>query len=196
LNGPAAPSFSECDVISVASMSMTIPIGGRARVPGVLARPRARTAQRVQQRRVAGDRIDDPEGSGVGGDLAEQRLLIADGAQVRKAVAAVGEHHRHVPHDAAGIMAAAPLAHRRQALRERARESEAVGRPLACDRTDHGGVEPGPRAASVAGVVRGPRGQGDGAGKRAALRRLDAGNGAAAVMTRDTRLYRNPADAA
>jgi hypothetical protein len=80
-------------------------------IPGVLARPRASGPQRAQQLRVGGDGIDDPKRRGVRRDLAKQRLLVAHGAQIRKAVAAVGEHHRQVAHDPAGVVPAAPLAH-------------------------------------------------------------------------------------
>jgi hypothetical protein len=87
------------------------PLGRSASVPGVLARPRASGPQRAQQLRVGGDGIDDPKRRGVRRDLAEQRLLVAHGAQIRKAVAAVGEHHREVADDPAGVVPAAPLAH-------------------------------------------------------------------------------------
>jgi hypothetical protein len=59
---------------------------------------------------------------------AEQRLLVAHGAQVGQAVAAVGQHHRQVPHDAARIVPAAPRAHPRQTLRQRRGQPQPVGR--------------------------------------------------------------------
>src|SRR3954447_10777833 len=85
------------------------PLRPRAGVPRVRSRPRASLAQRPEQRRIGGDRRDHPEGGRVGRDRAEQRLLLAHGAQVGQAVAAVGEHHRQIAHDAAAIVPAPPL---------------------------------------------------------------------------------------
>ena len=104
------------------------PLGRSAGGPRVLARPRASGAQRLKQRRVAGDRIDDAKRRGVRGDLPEQRLLVAHRAQVGQAVAAVGQHDRQIAHHAAGIVPAAALAHRGQAVRERPRQPQPVGR--------------------------------------------------------------------
>ncbi len=44
-----------------------------------------------------------PRGRGVGGQKAEQRRLLADRAEVRERLAAVGEHYRQVADDAARI---------------------------------------------------------------------------------------------
>jgi hypothetical protein len=104
------------------------PRGRSTGVPCVLARPRASGAQRLKQRRVGGDRVDDSERRRVRGDVPEQRLLVAHGAQVWQAVAAVGQHHRQVAHDAAGVVSAAPLTHRGQPARQRPRQAEPVGR--------------------------------------------------------------------
>jgi hypothetical protein len=111
----------------VASMSITIRSGVATGVPGVLARPRASGAQHLQQRAVGGDRIDHPKRRRVRGNLSEQRLLVTHGAQVGEAVAAVGQHHRQVADDAAGIMSAAPLTRRGQPARERPRQAQPIG---------------------------------------------------------------------
>jgi hypothetical protein len=81
LNVPAAPAFSECAVISVASTSMMIR-SGAAPASQAAARPRSRRPQRVEQARLAGDPIDHPKRRRVRGDRPEQHLLIADRAQV------------------------------------------------------------------------------------------------------------------
>jgi len=61
------------------------------------------------------------------GDLAEQARLVAERAQVRQTVAAVGEHDRQVAQGAAGIVARAPLAHVANSLRQRLRQPDPVG---------------------------------------------------------------------
>jgi hypothetical protein len=104
------------------------PLGPSAGVPRVLARPRASGPQRVEQAPVAGDPIDDPKRRSVRRDLAEQRLLVADRAQIRKAVAPIGEHHRQVAHHPAGIVPAPPLAHPDKAPRQRPCQAQPVGR--------------------------------------------------------------------
>ncbi len=115
-------------MINVASMSITIRCG-RAPAFQAFRRARARASRNAaEQRRIGSDRRDHPKGGRVGSDRAEQRLLLAHGAQVGQAVAAVGQHHRQVAHDAARIVPAAPLAHRRQTLRQRRRQAEPVGR--------------------------------------------------------------------
>ena len=94
---------------------------------GSQARSRAYPAgapQRAEQLGVAGDRLDRAPGGGIGGDRAEERLLVAHGAQVGEVLAAGGEHHREVAHHPAGVMDSAALAHRREAPRERLRQPD------------------------------------------------------------------------
>jgi hypothetical protein len=92
----AAPSFSVCALTSVASISDHDPLGRHPDAPGTIPRRRTRGAQRIEQRRLAGDPIDQPERRRVRSDRPEQRLLIPDRAKVRQTVAAVGEHHREI----------------------------------------------------------------------------------------------------
>jgi hypothetical protein len=119
--------MSECDAISVASMSMMIRSGAAPAAPA-RARARARLAHGRPQRGVARDLVDHPKHRRVGRHRTKQRPLVADRPQVRKAVAAVGEHHRQVADDAPGIVPAAPLTHPRQAARQRPGRAEPVGR--------------------------------------------------------------------
>jgi hypothetical protein len=106
-------------------MSITTRAGA---APASQAFSRASRPQPLQQSRVSGDPVDHPERCRVGGDRPEQHLLVAHRPKIRKAIAAVGQHHRQVPDDAAGIVAAAALAHRRQRPRERVGETDPVGR--------------------------------------------------------------------
>jgi hypothetical protein len=124
---PAAPCFSLCAPISVASMSMMIP-RAEPGLPGVLARPRASGPQRVEQVGIAGDLIDHPKRGSVRGHGAEQRLLVADRTQVGQAVTAVGEHHRQIPDNATGIVLALALTDPAQRVRQCPRQPEPVGR--------------------------------------------------------------------
>jgi hypothetical protein len=55
----------------------------------------------------------------IGRDATEQCELVAQPAEIGDALPAVGEHHRQVTHDPAGIVARAALAHAHQAQRER-----------------------------------------------------------------------------
>jgi hypothetical protein len=108
-------------------MSITIR-SGAAPASQAAARARASGPQRSQQRRIAGDPVDHPKRRGVGGDRPEQRLLVADRAQIGQAIAAVGQHHRQIPDDPAGIVAPTAFTHRRQRTRERVGEPEPIGR--------------------------------------------------------------------
>jgi hypothetical protein len=120
------------------------PLGGETEPPDVLARPLARRAQAVEELWVSGDPLNRPVGGGVRGHRAEQRRLLADRAEVCERLAAVGEHHREVAEDAAGIVAAAALAHRRQLPRERPREATLIG-----DLAEQGGPRVRDQALSV-----------------------------------------------
>jgi hypothetical protein len=102
------------------------PFRFHAELPCPLARPGTGAPQALQQVRVAGDPVDYPERRRVGGHLAEERLLVTHRAQVREAVAAVGEHHREVAHDAAGIAPRAALALPRKPNRQRPRQPRLV----------------------------------------------------------------------
>jgi hypothetical protein len=55
------------------------------------------------------DTGQDPPGGRIGGDRPEQRRLVTQHRQVRDRLAAVGEQHRHVGGDPAGVMAALAL---------------------------------------------------------------------------------------
>jgi hypothetical protein len=65
-------------------------------------------------------------GGGVRGHRPEEHLLVAQGAQIGEAVAAVGEHHGEVAHHAAGLMAHGPGVHG-EAANEAVREADGVG---------------------------------------------------------------------
>ena len=96
------------------------PLGANTEAPRALPRGRTRGAQRVKQRRLAGDRVDQPKRRRVRRDRPEQRLLIPHRAQVRQTVAAVGEHHREIPNHPARDHDARD-AHARPPTRPRAR---------------------------------------------------------------------------
>ena len=87
------------------------PLGGDAEIPGMLARLRVRRAQGIEQLGLSGDPLDHPVGGRIRGDLAEQGRLVAHRAEVAERIAAVGEHHRQVTDDAAGVVARASLTH-------------------------------------------------------------------------------------
>ncbi len=70
----------------------------------MLARLRASGPQLLEEGGILRYPIDHPEGRRVRGDLAEERLLVAHRAQVRQAVPSIGEHHRQVADDAAGVV--------------------------------------------------------------------------------------------
>ena len=88
------------------------PLGGDSEIPGAGAGRLARRGKALEELRVGGDPLDHPIGRGVGGDLAEQRRLLADRAEVAKRLAAVGEHHGQVADYAARVVATLALAHR------------------------------------------------------------------------------------
>jgi len=99
----------------------------RAQLPRPRPRSRPCGAQRLKRGGVAGEPVDQPERGRVGGDRAEQRLLIAHRAQVREAVTTVGEHHREIPDHAPRIVPAPALRHAGQRTRELAGEADTVG---------------------------------------------------------------------
>ena len=102
------------------------PLGRAVQLPEPLARPRVRRAQRVQQPRLRRDPVDHPERGRVRRHRPEQRLLVAHRAEIRHALAAVGEHHRQITDHPARVMTATPLLQPRQPQRQRAREPELV----------------------------------------------------------------------
>jgi len=73
------------------------------------------------------DRLQHPMRRGLRRPSAEQPLLPTVGIQIGHAVAAVGEHHRHINENPARIMRRAPLPRQRQRLRQPARQTNAVG---------------------------------------------------------------------
>ena len=105
------------------------PLRRAVQLPEPLARPRVRRAQRVQQPRVGGDPVDHPKRGRVRRDRPEQRLLIAHRAEIRHALAAVGEHHRQITDHPARVMTATALLDRGQPQRQRLRQPQLVGHP-------------------------------------------------------------------
>ena len=85
------------------------PLGRPSPAPMPAPAPRRAPRGRVKQPRLGGDPVDQPKRRRVRRDRPEQRLLIAHRAQVRQAVAAIGEHHRQIPDHPARVMPAAPL---------------------------------------------------------------------------------------
>jgi hypothetical protein len=73
------------------------------------------------------DRLDDPVGGALGGDLAEEDLLAEQDAEVGDAVAAVGDRDGEVAQDDSRIVSGAALAGGRHRARERLGEAGAVG---------------------------------------------------------------------
>ena len=102
------------------------PLGTNTQTPRAFARRRSRGAQRVKQCRLGGDPVDQPKRRRVRRDRPEQRLLIADRAQVRQTIAAVGEHHRQITDHPAGVMPSATLTNRGQHTRKLPGESDPV----------------------------------------------------------------------
>jgi hypothetical protein len=105
------------------------PLGRVVQLPEPLPRSRVRHTQRLQQRRVARDSLDHPKRGRVRRDRPEQRLPITHRAEIRDALAAVGEHHRQIADHAARVMPATALLDRGQPQRQRLREPEPVGHP-------------------------------------------------------------------
>ena len=115
------------------------PLRARAQLPRARPRSRPRRAQRLERPGVAGDPVDQPKRRRVRRDRPEQRLLIAHRAQVRQAVAAVGEHHRQIPdHPArdracAAARAARPARARARRVRPTRSATSANNAAPACD---------------------------------------------------------------
>ena len=72
------------------------------------------------------DRLQHPVDRRLRRPGAEQALLPAVGIKVGHAIAAVGEHHRHVAQHPAGIVRRAPLARLGQRPRQRAGQPEVI----------------------------------------------------------------------
>jgi hypothetical protein len=98
---------------------------------GQLPKPGAgagvRAAQPADRVRIAGDLIDHPKRRRIRRHAAEQRGLITHRREVRKAIAAVSEHHRQIAHDTAAVMAAGSQPQIRQLARQRPRQAGLVG---------------------------------------------------------------------
>ena len=93
--------------------------GRRGAVPGAGAGRGAGLADLREQLLV--EALQAAIGGGVGGHRPEEYPLVAQGAEVAEAVAAVGEQHGQVAHHASGLMAHLARVHaqgRAQALRE------------------------------------------------------------------------------
>ena len=100
------------------------PAGRTVQLPEPLACAGVRRAQRVQHPRLRRDSIEHPERGRVRRDRPEQRVLLPDRAEIRDALAAVGQHHREIDDHPAGIMTTTPLLDPRQPARHSAREPE------------------------------------------------------------------------
>ena len=102
------------------------PLRRTNKLPEPRPRPRVRIPDSVQQPRRGGDPVDRPERGRVRRHRSEQRVLITGRAQVRQALAAIGEHHREIADHPARVMTATPLLEPRQTHRERTREPDLV----------------------------------------------------------------------
>jgi hypothetical protein len=88
--------------------------------------PRAgvRMLNRVQHPWCRPDPLDHPERGRVRRHRPEQHALLTSHAQVRDALAAVGEHHRELPDHHPRVMTTTALLEPRQTQRQRAREPD------------------------------------------------------------------------
>ncbi|KOV67161.1 hypothetical protein ADL00_16380 [Streptomyces sp. AS58] len=93
--------------------------------PGDLAGPGPSCPQGVQSRGV--DACQYPPGGRSGGDGAEHVALVAQHGQVGDRLAAVGEHHREVHRDAAGVVPGATRPQSAQSVGESAGQCGGVG---------------------------------------------------------------------
>jgi len=100
--------------------------GCPAERPRALARCRPRLAHPLEPSLFGRGRHRAP-GRGRGGHRAEQLGLLAQGAEVGQAVAAVGEAQREIAQDAPAVVAPGALAGAGEGLREGARQPEAIG---------------------------------------------------------------------
>src|SRR6266545_3438811 len=98
----------------------------RPELPRALARERNRAAQ--PRKALSVDRVDHPKRRRVRRHAAEQILLVAQRAQIREAVAAVGEHHDQVAQHDPRIMRRRALPRRRHRRRQRPRQPQPVRR--------------------------------------------------------------------
>jgi len=102
-------------------------LGTSARCP----RPRTDSGARVTQpvKHVFVDELDRPPRRRTRRDRPEQLRLIAQHAEIRDAITAVGEHHRQVGQHPAPIMSAGALACARQRRGELARDPQPMRQP-------------------------------------------------------------------
>jgi hypothetical protein len=100
-------------------------LGSGAGVPCLCQRHRAGGADRFEQAGV--DRLQHPVGRRLRRHRSEQRLLVAQHAQVGEVIAAIGDRDREVAQDDTGVVGGAALPARRHCLRERRRQRQPIG---------------------------------------------------------------------
>ena len=121
---PAASSFSECAVNNVASMSNVIVSGERPRpTPAPAPPPGPRESGRAAARRST----SSPDASW--SPTPARRTAAPDPVRVDigHTIAAVSEHHRHIPQHPARIMRRAALTRPSQRLRQRGGQPNPIG---------------------------------------------------------------------
>ena len=99
------------------------PLGRAGQCPHALTRASARDPQARQAAGIMRDPVDHPKRRRRRGHVPEQRLLLAQRAEVGQAVAAVGEHHREIADDTADVMATAAPTQTAELDRQRTRQA-------------------------------------------------------------------------
>jgi hypothetical protein len=110
-------------VIRVASTSI---VNRAVKLPEPRACPRVRRPNSLQQPRRRRDPVDHPKRGRARRNRPEQHVLISLRAEIGHTLAAIGEHHRHVPDHPARVMTATPLLDPSQPQRQRAGQPELV----------------------------------------------------------------------
>ena len=118
-------------------------LGDHALLPGTGSCSSACRADAGEQRLV--EALEAAVGGRVRGHRPEEHLLVAQGAEVGERIAAVGEHHGEVAHDAPGLVAH-PAGVEAQGLGECSRQPQSIGQTA---------KQRGTRAGSQAGQVAG-----------------------------------------
>jgi hypothetical protein len=103
------------------------PLRHTTALPEPLASSGVRRAQGVQQARRGCDPVDDAERGRPGRHRPEQRVLVADRAEIGHTLPAIGEHHREIANHATRIMTTPTRLQHRKPQRERARQPHLVG---------------------------------------------------------------------
>ncbi len=102
------------------------PLGRAMHLPEPLTRAGMRGTKLAKQL-LGRNPVDDPKRGRVRRDRAEQRLLLADRAEIGHALAAIGQHHRQVPDHPTRIMTTLPLLEHCQPHRQPRRQPQLVG---------------------------------------------------------------------